>query len=180
MIRNPFGDAGDARFMARNPLEEDSMSLRTLLSTRPEFMDISRMSDRQVRAHVAELRSMDRLPAQHERAPHRARPNVQSEPEPVALAVAAMTAAVVEENRYLLPVALTYHPAQTVRTNKVPKARCKLENELSGPETRGSGKMKTSDPVFSDLRRREMRQGSYRLEFQNAALAESKIKKTRK
>ena len=98
----------------------------------------------------------------------------------MALAAAAATAAVVEENRYLLPVALTYHPAQTVRTNKVPKARCKLENELSGPETRGSGKMKTSDPVFRDLRRREMREGDYRLEFKHAPLDVSAIKTTRR
>jgi len=68
-MNKPFGDAGDARFMPRGPFEEDGASLRRQLATRPEFSDISRMSDAQVRAHVAELRSTGRLPPQHEYTP---------------------------------------------------------------------------------------------------------------
>jgi len=69
-MTTPFGDAGDARFMPRNPLEdEDSASLRRQLAMRPEFSDISRMSDAQVRAHVADLRSTGKLAPQHEYTP---------------------------------------------------------------------------------------------------------------
>ncbi|MBI3776096.1 MAG: hypothetical protein HY273_11190 [Gammaproteobacteria bacterium] len=68
-MTKPFGDAGDARFMPRDPFEEDGASLRRQLATRPGFSDISRMSDAQVRAHVADLRSTGRLALRHEYTP---------------------------------------------------------------------------------------------------------------
>jgi len=62
-MKHPFGDAGDAHFMARNPLEADRSSQRRLLATRAEFSDISRLSDAQVRAHVDALENIGKLPA---------------------------------------------------------------------------------------------------------------------
>ena len=178
-MKNPFGDAGDAHCMARNPLDEqDSMSMRGLLATRPEFFDLSRMSDAQVRRHIAELQAMGRLPALHELAPVWARTSILSEAQPLATVVLAATARA-QEKRYPLLVALTYHPPQAVCPNKVLRARFKWENEVVGPETRRSGEIKSGDPVFTELRRREMPEGNYRLEFQNAALDACAIKPTR-
>lgn len=69
-MTNPFGDAGDARFMPRNPAEEEDIaSLRRQLAARAEYADVSRMSDTQVRGQLANLRSTHRLPAQHAHPP---------------------------------------------------------------------------------------------------------------
>ncbi len=63
-MKSPFGDAGDARFMATNPLEDaDPAQLRRLLASRAEFPDLSRLSDAQVRAHVAAFWNDGKLPA---------------------------------------------------------------------------------------------------------------------
>lgn len=63
-MKSPFGDAGDARFMATNPLEDaDSAQLRRLLASRAEFPDLSRLSDAQVRAHVVAFWNDGKLPA---------------------------------------------------------------------------------------------------------------------
>ena len=179
-MKNPFGDAGDAHCMARNPLDEqDSMSMRGLLATRPEFFDLSRMSDAQVRRHVAELQAMGRLPVLQESAPVWARTSIPSE-APQSLAPTVLAAVVrSQEKRYPLLVALTYHPPQAVCPGKVLPARFKWESEVTGPETRRSGEIKSGDPVFTELRRREMPEGNYRLEFQNAALDACAIKPTR-
>jgi len=62
-LKHTFGDTDDGRYMARNPLDdEDGEGVRELLATRPEFYDISRLSDAQVCQHVGELRSLGRLP----------------------------------------------------------------------------------------------------------------------
>lgn len=67
-MTNPFDDAGDDRFKSRNPFdEEDRASLRRQLAAQPEFVDLSRMSDGQVRRHLANLRATGRLPARHAR-----------------------------------------------------------------------------------------------------------------
>lgn len=68
-MTSPFGDAGDARFMVRNPLEDNVANLRRLLATRAECADISRLSDAQVRAQVANLQLTGRLPGLREHAP---------------------------------------------------------------------------------------------------------------
>lgn len=87
-MKSPFGDAGDAQFMVKNPLEDtDPASLRRRLASRSEFSDLSRLSDAQVRAQVAALSSTGRLPAARERVPQNARPTVQSTPEEKAAAV---------------------------------------------------------------------------------------------
>lgn len=76
--------------------------------------------------------------------------------------------AVVEQKRYPLVLVMAYkHP--TAEKNKPTTPRCKLENILTGPETRRSGEIKPSDPHYTDLRRREMRPGDYTLEFLNPA-----------
>jgi len=81
-MKHPFGDAADARYMARNPLEDAApASLRRLLATRSEFSDLSRLSDAQVRAHVVALSSAGRLPAALEGVPEIARPNVEPIPK---------------------------------------------------------------------------------------------------
>jgi len=81
-MKHPFGDAADARYMARNPLEDaDTASLRRLLATRAEFSDLSRLSDAQVRAHVAALSFIGRLPAAFESAPEIARASVEPTPK---------------------------------------------------------------------------------------------------
>ncbi len=68
-MTNPFGDAGDADCMARNPFEEaDSATLRMQLATCPEAYGIDRMSDSQVRARVREFQLMGRLPLETERS----------------------------------------------------------------------------------------------------------------
>lgn len=80
-MTSPFGDAGDARFMARNPLEDaDPASLRRLLATRAEFSDLSRLSDAQVRAHVAKFGAEGKLLATPSGVAVIARPNVEPNP----------------------------------------------------------------------------------------------------
>jgi hypothetical protein len=81
-----------------------------------------------------------------------------------AVALAAVRSAP-EEKRYSLVAALTYqHPG--TEKNKITAVRCKLENEFTGPESRRSGEIKKTDPVFTGLRHREMRMGDYTLAFQ--------------
>ena len=98
----------------------------------------------------------------------------------LAAAGAAVVKAVTEEKRYPLMVALGYDFTPTVRADKAVSARFKWENEMTGPETRRSGEIKKTDPVYSDLHRRELRAGDYRLEFQNATLDTRAIKQPRK
>ena len=91
-------------------------------------------------------------------------------PALAGVAVAAAKMAVPEKKRYPLIAALAYqHPG--AEKNKTAALRCKLENEFTGPESRRSGEIKKTDPAYSGFNRREMPQGDYRLEFQNANTA---------
>jgi len=75
---------------------------------------------------------------------------------------------VVEDERYPFVLVMAYkHP--TAENNKPTTPQCNLENILTGPETRRSGELKPSDPLYTDLRRREMRPGDYTLEVLNHA-----------
>lgn len=174
-MNNPFGDAGDARFLPRSPFEEDSASLRRLLAARPECHDLSRMSDAQVREHAANLRSTGRLPMRQVDMPHQARPNVQPSQELPLAVRAAPAAAVIHEERYSLLVALSYQQP-SVEKNHINPLRCKFENEFTGPETRRSGEIKPSDPMYTDLRRREMPKGGYTLAWTRPPLAARVLK----
>lgn len=81
-MKNPFGDAGDARFIARNPLDDaEPARLRRLLATRAEFSDLSRLSDAQVRAHIAGLGAEGKLPATLGGGLVIARPGVEPDPK---------------------------------------------------------------------------------------------------
>ena len=85
-----------------------------------------------------------------------------------------------EEKRYPLSTVLTYDPVQkAVSAAPVLSARFKWENIITGAETRRSGEIKKTDPVYSDVRGRELRAGDYRLEFQNAALDARTLKSQR-
>ena len=76
--------------------------------------------------------------------------------------------------------ALSYDPAQkAASTTPVLGTRFKWENEVTGPESRRSGEIKKTDPVYRELHRRELRAGDYRLEFQNAVLDTRAIKPPR-
>jgi len=168
-MTSPFGDAGDARFMVRNPLDDnDSMRLRRQLATRPEFSDLSRMSDAHLRRQVEQLQSQGRLFAEHAQVHVRARPSVQTEHEPLAAAAVAVAhTPAPKEKRYPLFVVLSYDPTPTVCTHKVLAVRCKWEHDVTGSETRRSGVIKPGDAARSDVRCREMLAGDHRLEFKN-------------
>ena len=97
-----------------------------------------------------------------------------------ATAVAEHLRTPAEEKRYPLSTALTYDPVQkAVSAAPVLSARFKWENEVTGPESRRSGEIKKTDPVYSEVRGRELRAGDYRLEFQNAVLDTRAIKPPR-
>ncbi len=175
--RHPFGDAAEAqREMLRNPRGDDIARLRQILAltTRGGLDDIRRMSDTEVRARIREQN------AEFKRA-HEERVRLQAAAiAPVVVAAAPVVRPAPEEQRYPLTVMLTYDPTPAVSTNKVLPARFKWQNEVTGPESRRSGEIKTSDLVFSDLRRRELSEGDYSLEFQNAALDARAIKSPRR
>lgn len=180
-MTNPFGDAGDADCMARDPLEDaDSATLRTQLATCPEAYGIDRMSNSQVRARVREFRAMGRLPVEAERTSWlHARPNVPSAPEvPTAAVGAAVHMRVSAEKRYPLIAALAYQSPRLF-LNRAAAFRCKLENEFTGPESRRSGPIKPGDPMYSDLRRRDLREGNYTLALTRPPLTACKLKVSR-
>lgn len=81
-----------------------------------------------------------------------------------------------EDKRYPLSMTLIYHPKQRWRANRAQPARFKWQNEFTGPETRRSGEIKRTDPAFSEIRQRELREGDYTLELQNAILDAHAIK----
>jgi hypothetical protein len=95
-----------------------------------------------------------------------------------AAIAAAARSAVVDEKRYTLLVALAYK-AQRLFLNRVAAVQCKLENEFTGPESRRSGAIKSSDPAYCDLRRRELREGDYTLALTRPPLAARKLKASR-
>lgn len=164
-MRNPFDNDDSERFMARPSLdpEEDARELRRLLATRPEYMDISRMSNHEVRRQVARYRAEGKLPAENE---HSARQSVHPNVQPLASAAAAAAASVAvaktvtEEKRYPLIAALSYKQPNA-ENNKIIAPNYTLENEVTGPETRRSGKA-----TPNAVRHREMLEGSYVLELQ--------------
>ena len=75
-----------------------------------------------------------------------------------------------EEKRYTLIAALSY-PRPSVEKNRISAVRCKLENAFTGPESRRSGAIQSSDAAFNAVRRRELRAGSYTLVLTRPPLA---------
>lgn len=161
----------------------DLMHLRQRFAHEGDHGDMTRLSDVDVRRlamHQVEMGrwKLERQPSgelrvlrhgESSQAPFRAtgRARVALE-EAVEEAVGAVRRPVVEEKRYPFVLVIAYkHP--TAEKKKPATPRFKLENILTGPETRRSGELKPSDPLYIDLRRREMRPGDYRLEFLNHA-----------
>lgn len=121
--------------------------------------------------HPMEYRALDRL--RREARPLRGCASQSATEVTATLAAAAVTAgrvAVTENKRYPLIAALAYQYTGAEK-NKLAALRCKFENEFTGPESRRSGEIKKTDPAYSGLNRRNMPQGNYRLEFQNANTA---------
>lgn len=89
-MTNPFDHKVDAqRSMARNQTgSNDVARLRRLLASRGELTDLSRLSDVQVRTHVATLATTGRLPRLRGSLLETAYPSVQTTPEEEEVVVA--------------------------------------------------------------------------------------------
>jgi len=162
----------------------DLMHLRQRFAHDGDYGDMTRLSDKDVRRLAMRQVEMGRW--RLERQPSgdlrvlghgetsqalfqaKGRTRAATLEETVEEKAEAVRRPAVEQKRYSFVLVMAYkHPA--TEKNKPATPRCKLENILTGPETRRSGEPKPSDPHYTDLRRREMRPGDYTLEFLNPA-----------